>query len=88
MNKNDEELYDIVMQMEREDNLRIITQDEKERQQFGDKNYLDVALEASQKFNQKFKGTFDGPVKTTEQHNNTGNKKVKKIKKDDYKSSL
>lgn len=71
MDKKDKDLYDTVMQVEREDNLRLIAQDERERQQFGDRSYLDVALEACEKFNQEFEGTFDGPEQITETSDNS-----------------
>ena len=71
MEKKDKDLYDTVMRIEREDNLRLIAQDERERQQFGDRSYLDVALEACEKFNQEFEGTFDGPEQITEASDNS-----------------
>ena len=71
MENKDKELYDTVMQIERDDNLRLIAQDERERQQFGDRSYLDVALEACEKFNQEFEGTFDSPEQITEKHDNS-----------------
>ena len=85
MDKKDKDLYDIVMQVEREDNLRLIAQDERERQQFGDRSYLDVALEACEKFNQEFEGTFDGPEQITEASDNltTDELKVKYDLQDD-----
>ena len=49
-----------LIESERNINLKLIEQDKREREQFGDKNYLDVALEASKKFNSEFDGTFDG----------------------------
>ena len=71
MENKDKELYDTVMQIERDDNLRLIAQDERERQQFGDRSYLDVALEACEKFNQEFEGTFDSLEQITEKHDNS-----------------
>ena len=50
-----------LIESERNINLKLIEQDKRERKQFGDKNYLDVALEAIKKFNSEFNGTFDGP---------------------------
>ena len=66
MEKKDKDLYDTAMQIEREDNLRLIAQDVRERQQFGDRGYLDIAREACEKNNQEFEGTFDGLDQITE----------------------
>ena len=52
-------VYDIVMESERKANLMHIEQDNREREQFGDKDYLDGALEAAKKFNLEYKGKFD-----------------------------
>jgi len=71
MDKKDKELYDTVRRMERDDNLRHIAQDERGRQQFGDRSYLDVVLEACEKFNEEFEGIFDGPEQITETSDNS-----------------
>lgn len=65
MEKKDKDLYDTVMPIERE------------RQQFGDKSYLDVTLEAGEKFNEEFEGTFDGPEQITETSNNLNTDELK-----------
>lgn len=52
-------VYDIVMESERQENLMHIAQNNRERAQFGDKDYTDVVLEACEKFNAEYKGTFD-----------------------------
>lgn len=52
-------VYDIVMESERQANLMHIAQNNRERAQFSDKDYTDVALEACKKFNSQFEGTFD-----------------------------
>lgn len=70
MEKRDNDLYETVRQMEKEDNLRLIAQDERERQQFGDRSYLDVALEGCEKFNHEYEGIFDGPEQITEKYDN------------------
>lgn len=56
---DNKDLYDIVMESERKANLMHIEQDNREREQFGDKDYLDVAIEAGKKFNSEYKGKFD-----------------------------
>lgn len=57
MEKKD--VYDMFMESERNINLMHIEQDNIERTQSGDRNYLDIALGACKKFNLKFDGTFD-----------------------------
>lgn len=81
MKKKDKDLYDTVKQVEREDNLRLVAQDEKERQQFGDRSYLDVALEACEKFNQEFEGVFDDSEQIAEMHENSTTDELKLKKK-------
>ena len=56
---DNKDLYDIVMESERKANLMHIEQDNREREQFGDKDYLDVAIEAGKKFNSEYNGKFD-----------------------------
>lgn len=56
---DNKDLYDIVMESERKANLMHIEQDNREREQFGNKDYLDVAIEAGKKFNSEYKGKFD-----------------------------
>lgn len=77
MKKNDKDLYDTITQIEREDNLRLIAQDERERQQFGDRSHLDVALDACERFNEEFEGIFDGQEQITETSDNSTNVELK-----------
>lgn len=53
------DIYDIVMESERHANLMHIEQDNIQRKQCGDKDYLSVALETGKKFNLECEGTFE-----------------------------
>ncbi len=56
---DDKKIYDIVMESERQENLMLTAQNNREREQHGDKDYLSVAAEACEKFNSEFEGQID-----------------------------